>query len=175
MPCTYCVYYEFMSPILSPKCPRACRHLASVTWCCALRRKQKPCHCFFCIGQKAAGPLKVAACWPRRHSNCKQHTQYKMLGNRHKCFISNTSFLDPFCTNTHSTLRNHPPFTPPFCAHHLSGIAITICQLLPQPFRQGSTLAKYGDCNTHLAHCNYSCLLEFAFSSCCASFIGQNR
>lgn len=72
-------------------------------------------------------------------------------------------------------IKEPPPFTPPFCAHHFSGIAIAICQLLPQPFRQGSTLAKYGDCNTHLAHCNYSCLLEFAFSSCCASFIGQNQ
>uniref|UniRef100_A0A6G5AHS9 Uncharacterized protein n=1 Tax=Rhipicephalus microplus TaxID=6941 RepID=A0A6G5AHS9_RHIMP len=130
MPCTYCVYYEFMSPILSPKCPRACRHLASVTWCCALRRKQKPCHCFFCIGQKAAGPLKVTACWPRRHSNCKQHTQYKMLGNRHKCFISNTSFLDPFCTNTHSTLRNHPhsrPLSVPTTFQALQSLFVNCC------------------------------------------------
>lgn len=151
---------SFCFPSLSPKCPRACRRLASVTWCCALWRKEnkQTMPLFLLCHLKGSWlSLKAAACWPVRLTTLQVAHPKWGTGKRHRCFVSNTSFLDPFCTHTHSTLSPPSPHTPcvcppPFrhCNHSLS--------MLSQPIRQGSTRVKYRDCNTHLAHCNYSCL-----------------
>lgn len=80
IPCTYCVYYEFLSPILSPKCPHACRRLASVTWCCALRRKQNNAAVSFESVKRQLALSRRQLVGLRGQQPCKQHTQYEILG-----------------------------------------------------------------------------------------------
>lgn len=169
---------SFCFPSLSPKCPRACRRLASVTWCCALWRKEnkQTMPLFLLCHLKGSWlSLKAAACWPVRLTTLQVAHAKWGTGKRHRCFVSNTSFLDPFCTHTHILHWAPPPLTPPVCAHHLSGIAITLCQCCPSQFAKAQHAWSTETATHTLLIVTIVVSVEFALSFCCASSIGQNR
>lgn len=161
IPCTYCVYYEFLFPHLFHLSVHALVAAWQVSHGAVLYEGKKTNNqtmplFLLCQLKGSWLSLNAAACWPVRLTTLQAAHPIWGTGKRHRCFVSNTSFLDPFCTNTHSTWAPtpHTPCVcpPPFrhCNRSLS--------MLSQPIRQGSTRVKYRDCNTHLAHCNYSCL-----------------
>lgn len=103
IPCTYCVYYTsllFYFIFRSHLSVRACRRLASVSWCCALRRNGAD----FCIRRQAAGcEAERGACstvWPA--SPQAHHRE------RHRRFVSNTRFLRPTLHTLHSVEPSLP-------------------------------------------------------------------
>lgn len=143
-----------MSTCLSP--PGKCHMVLCFT------KETKQCRCFFCVRSKGSWLSQGGSLLASEANNLASSTPNMRYWESTQTLHQQYHFFRPILHKHTFYIKDplsHPPFLcpPPFrhSNHHLS--------MLPQLFRQGSTRVKYRDCNTHLAHCNYSCLVEFAF------------